>query len=490
MTTILDKIRLDISPRLDKATRSRFGQYFTPSTVANFMAERFVKLDAARFKILDPGAGIGSLSIALYERLRRKNCPSSNIEIVAYEIDPDLVAKLEEVFACHFMASETQFTVRDVDFIEDAVTSIRFRKNGGFTHVILNPPYKKISTGSQHRLWLRTVGIETVNLYSAFVALAILLLAEKGELVAIIPRSFCNGPYYRPFRDLVLRETAIRSIHLFHSRDKAFRDDEVLQENVIIHLERGAVQRDVTISTSSDDSFSDLKCSVLPFNSIVDPNDSYDFFHIPTTEEPSFFELDENFGFSLTDLRIEVSTGPVVDFRLREFTSTTLGDNMVPLLYPGHFVDDSVEWPKKNWKRANAIEDSEITKKWLFPSGFYTVVRRFSSKEEKRRINASVVNPLLFPGFEAIGFENRLNVFHYRRRGLDESMAYGLAALLNSSRVDEYFRRFNGHTQVNATDLRSLKYPNVETLRSLGELARIHGHTNQTVVDDLLNSLA
>src|SRR5205823_1149834 len=31
-----------------------------------------------------------------------------------------------------------------------------------------------------------------------------------------------------------------------------------------------------------------------------------------------------------------------------------------------------------------------------------------------------------------------------------------------------YFRQFNGHTQVNATDLRSLRYPTAEQLEQLG----------------------
>jgi BsuBI/PstI restriction endonuclease domain len=41
-------------------------------------------------------------------------------------------------------------------------------------------------------------------------------------------------------------------------------------------------------------------------------------------------------------------------------------------------------------------------------------------------------------------------------------------AFLNSTVVDQYFRRFSGHTQVNATDLRTLAYPNRDTLQAMG----------------------
>jgi len=103
-------------------------------------------------------------------------------------------------------------------------------------------PYKKINSTSTHRHALRSVGIETVNLYSAFVALALMQLVPGGHLVAIIPRSFCNGPYYRRFRAFMLERAAIRRLHLFTSRSKTFKTDEVLQENIIIHLERSAGQ--------------------------------------------------------------------------------------------------------------------------------------------------------------------------------------------------------------------------------------------------------
>ncbi|WP_275375836.1 Eco57I restriction-modification methylase domain-containing protein, partial [Xenorhabdus bovienii] len=69
--------------------------------------------------------------------------------------------------------------------------------------------------------------METVNLYSGFVALALKQLRQGGELVAIIPRSFCNGPYYQPFREQLLSETSIKHIHIFDSRNTAFAEDKV-----------------------------------------------------------------------------------------------------------------------------------------------------------------------------------------------------------------------------------------------------------------------
>ena len=72
------------------------------------------------------------------------------------------------------------------------------------------------------------------------------------------------------------------------------------------------------------------------------------------------------------------------------------------------------------------------TDKWLYPNGWYCVVRRFSSKEEKRRIVASVVQPHRFPKAELLGFENHLNVFHERKGGLPESLARGLAVFLST----------------------------------------------------------
>ncbi len=490
MSKIMDKIRLEVSTNLDLAERSRLGQFMTPSPIADFMASLFIPKNLRIWRLLDPGAGVGSLSSAFLEQSLKKEYFTNQLEITAYEIDDFLRERLEEIFSCYKTLHNVSFEIKHEDFIVEAVKVIKSNRKNLYTHAILNPPYKKISSTSDHRVLLRQVGIETVNLYTAFVALALKLLEKGGQLVAIIPRSFCNGPYYEPFRNLILRQAAIHHIHLFHSRDKAFKEDSVLQENIIILLERGGNQGDVTISTSTDSSFSDYESNSFNFDQIIYPEDKQLFFHIPTSNEPNFLEQSLTYNYSLSDLSVEVSTGPVVDFRVRNHIHNMPKLGTVPLFYPGHFVDNLIEWPKMNWKRSNAIDFNSATEKWLYPWGFYTVVRRFSSKEEKRRINASVVNPTFFQDYEAFGFENRLNVFHIGKKGLSEDVAYGLAAFLNSTVVDQYFRRFNGHTQVNATDLRKLKYPNISTLNALGKWARKYQRHTQEMLDNELKILS
>ena len=119
------------------------------------------------------------------------------------------------------------------------------------------------------------------------------------------------------------------------------------------------------------------------------------------------------------------------------------------------------------------------------PNGFYTVVRRLSSKEEKRRIVAAVHDPGRVPG-PKVGFENHLNVFHADRKGLPPDLAKGLAVYLSSTLVDAYFRQFNGHTQVNAADLRMLPYPSREDLEALGSSVEAVRFPGQEEIDDLL----
>lgn len=469
--------------KINKEHKANLGQFMTPASIARFMASLVSDNRLKEIRLLDAGAGIGSLICAFLDRISNKNFNCTSLNITACEIDGTLYKNLSTILNDYSEKLNFQSHLLSCDFIEYAVQQLQSNFKPNFTHAILNPPYKKINSHSNYRFLLRKVGIETVNLYSAFVSLALLLMQDGGQVVAIIPRSFCNGSYYKSFRKLIFSQASIKQIHLFTSRSEAFKDDAVLQENVIIFLERGSIQKDVIISTSTDSSFNDFTSFSNPFHRIVSPNDPEKFIHIPTSSEDTALEKSNKLCYSLSDIDIQVSTGPVVDFRVKKYIRDMPELGCVPLLYPNHFSGLNVEWPKKSFKKPNALIRHVHTEKWLYPNGFYTVVRRFSSKEEKRRIIASVVSPIIFRDFQLLGFENHLNVFHFKKQSLQEEMALGLFVFLNSSLVDIYFRKFNGHTQVNATDLRTMKYPSKEILINFGCWVKKQKSISQQKID-------
>ena len=169
-----DAVRLDASRQPDPNRKSELGQFMTPAAIATFMASLF-SATSRTIHLLDAGAGVGSLTNAFLDRFQ-----SSTASIEAWEIDPTLKMVLADTLASHARAGLAS-TIHNSDFIEDAVWNISMGGGRRFTHAILNPPYRKIKSDSKHRYLLRDVGVETVNLYTAFLALAILLMEERAR---------------------------------------------------------------------------------------------------------------------------------------------------------------------------------------------------------------------------------------------------------------------------------------------------------------------
>jgi adenine-specific DNA-methyltransferase len=163
-----------------------------------------------KLSLLDAGAGAGALSAALIRRLCSTHRKLQEISVTAYEIDPSLIESLQTTLSdCQYICEQAgvslSTTVFNADFIEATVPMVRedlfAPQLSLFNAAIVNPPYRKIRSYSTTRLLLRSAGIETSNLYAAFLWLVSRLLDDEGQMVAITPRSFCNGPYFRPFRE-------------------------------------------------------------------------------------------------------------------------------------------------------------------------------------------------------------------------------------------------------------------------------------------------
>lgn len=478
MLAVPDKLRARYFAVADAQQQKNLGQFLTPPHVADLMAGMF-QCRTRRICLLDAGAGMGILSAAFVLRQLMRDPPPTHIEVTAYELDKALIAGIEKTFeacrsACEARGVGFSSTVRNADFLAEGVEMLRNDFFSGtpqtFDAAIVNPPYGKLSTTSAGYRLLRSVNAETTNLYTAFLNLIIGLLKSGAELVAITPRSFCNGPYFKPFRQNLLRIMSFREVHVFDSRSAAFKHDKVLQENIIFHAVKDTkAPRTIRVSQSGGAAGDAIRTSVLPADEVASPNDPEAFIHIPTSDR-HVAARDQVCGLNATlaTLGLTVSTGRVVDFRAREHLRQDPDESTAPLIYPCHFQGLFVRWPKHPARKPNAVESNSHTASLLVPSGVYVLTKRFTSKEERRRVVACIYAPEhVAPG--PVGFENHVNYIHASGRGLDMVTAKGLWAFLNSSALDLYFRQFNGHTQVNATDLRNVRFPAADQLSRMGK---------------------
>jgi adenine-specific DNA-methyltransferase len=410
------------------------------------------------------------LSAALVARALEE-CPGLRVHLVAVECDQVVMPQLSDTLDACKVAGDGRvtFEVVEEDFIATGTglgADIRLQD---FDVVIQNPPYAKLAASSPARRSIRESGVDAPNLYAAFLALGAAALSAHGQMVAITPRSFCNGPYFGAFRSHLLEQVALERVHVFESRSTVFADTGVLQENVIFSCAKDGRRAQVFVSTSNGHE-DNISMREVPYVEVVRPGDPHKFIRIATSDKDT--EVAERIlalPDTLASLGITVSTGRVVDFRSRECLQSDGAPGSFPLVYPGNVRDGAIDWPRSIRKPQWFSPVTQKDQNFLLPEGWYCVVKRFSSKEERRRIVAAVWSPERSSG--PVAFENHVNVFHECGGGVDRETAHGLSIWLNSSLVDRFFRTFSGHTQVNATDLRAMRFPDRETLRKLGRLA-------------------
>jgi len=455
---------------LEPATRKTLGQFFTPAPLARMIASRPALPDGSGvIRVLDPGAGVGSLGAALIERIASER-PDASIHLTYVEVDRELLPALErtahavrEWAADHGVIAAVEIVTQDfIEWVAETADS-----GTRFELAIMNPPYAKLATASDHRARTSSIACEVTNLYAAFVAIGLQTLTDGGGLVAITPRSFANGPYFRRFRAYIDQMAVFENVDLFESRSTLFADTSVLQENLVYTLRRGDA-RAGAVEVRHHLRGDQIEVSRMAYEHFMPADDPERFIHLRTgARGHEVARRMHGLPATIADAGVTCSTGRVVDFRSREHLESMPTENSVPLIYPQHLRGGRVTWPIEGGKKANALRVDDATHSLLMPAGHYVAIKRFTSKEEKRRIVATWIPASALPG-DAIAFENHLNILHAGGSGLDRDLAVGLTVHLGSRLVDDYFRQFSGHTQVNATDVRMLRTPDAASLRRIG----------------------
>lgn len=426
--------------------RHALAQHLTPPETAALAVSMFSKLDADQLFIqcLDLGAGTGILSVALYDRY------DGHIDqLDAIEVDP--------VLATVYEAEMTTIGVPHELVLGDALLETPDRL---YDRIILNPPYKKMSAKDLRQ---KSLPCHSANLYSAFMAVGLSRLAENGELVAIVPRSWMNGEYFAPFRRYAFEHFSLDAIHVYGSRTEVFADTDVLQETMLVRFSNRPQSEKVVVAQSQGKG-DEVVVSSYRAHELIDP-----VVHVVRVAPE-----DNRVQGTVNSRGLCPSTGKVVDFRSKEriFEERPDGENVYPLVYAGNLSSGALLHPASIGKPQWFTADDERSKRQLTQPGAYVVVKRFSSKEERRRV---VARPLALEAPLAI--ENHLSFIHAGspRRVVplrSEKLAQGLAIWLNSTYIDAWFRDVSGSTQVNAGDIKAMPCPALDSLERVGDLWR------------------
>ena len=462
--------------------RKVLGQYFTQSIIAGFMSKR-IEIKKKRIRLLDPGMGTGILAIAASMRLAELGVEA--IELVGYEVDSQIISltkKALEYLASYLKEKNIQFSyeIHNSDFIlensetlnnsfEESLISFSSKKIG-FDLIIANPPYFKIPKADNRAKLSESVIHGQPNIYSLFMALSAASLNPNGEMIFIVPRSFTSGFYFRKFRENFLKLVTPTYFHIFDSRKLAFKKEEVLQENIILKAVRKNINEKSLVTISTSNGLDDLEHSIeinSTLSDIIDLSSHHKMIYLPKSKkEKLIMTIVNSWKGSLEKYGMQVSTGPVVPFRATEFIQNNLSHSSVPLLLLNHVRQMEIEWPL-NINKGLYIENCQDTKQLLLDNKNYVLLRRFSAKEEDKRLVAAPLQNNQF-AYSKIGIENHLNYIYRPKGDLSLEELYGLSYLLNAPLIDSYFRIFSCNTQVSATEIRLLPLPDLDLIKYIG----------------------
>ena len=315
--------------RRSNRQRKDHGLFLTPVPAADFMAKR-ITAEARKVRVLDPAAGSGILCCAAVEALASRQPKPDSIELVAYEIDGDLIPPLRAVLDhlsdwCHGHHRVTvDVHIEAADFIMANAEALRpyelFPAQSeveSFDVIIANPPYFKIGKDDPRAVAVSQVVHGQPNIYALFMTVGAALLRQSADFVFITPRSFASGPYFRRFRTVFFDMIRPTGIHLFGSRRDAFRRDAVLQENVIVsgvrqngwHENGTATPLAISSSLGVDD-IDESDAREVSAGAVLDFDSVDKVLRLPVCDEDEeALALVDSWPGNLRDLGLSISTG-------------------------------------------------------------------------------------------------------------------------------------------------------------------------------------
>ena len=201
-----------------------------------------------------------------------------------------------------------------------------------------------------------------------------------------------------------------------------------------------------------------MKFYRVNYNTIIAPNQFV--FLVTSQEEADILSRVNSQTNTLESDDLKMRTGIIVDFRTREVLRDNDVDGSYPLFYSQHIKNGRVSWPVG--REAEYILTDRAG--YLQENTDYLFVKRFTSKEEKRRLQCGIYLKEEHSQYNYISTQNKINYIKCD----NPELAYGLFVILNSTLYDSYYRILNGSTQVNSTEINLMPVPSKEAIRQMG----------------------
>lgn len=457
---------------MPKKERKKYGQFFTSMETARYMADLFTIPEQKTITVLDAGAGSGILACAMVERLETVE-EIKEICVTCYETDENVLPLLEEnlLYVQNKSTKKVDIKIVTENYITSQYLDFNHMLGGDeepqkYDLVIGNPPYMKISKAAPEATAMPSVCYGAPNMYFLFASMSLFNLKNNAEMVYIIPRSWTSGAYFKRFREYFLSEGKLVHIHLFGSRNKVFDKEEVLQETIIVKIRKTKIQPEtVTItSTNTNKDFNQCTTLVVPYDIVVSGDELYVYL-VTNEEEVSVLKKLHQWNKTLPEIGLKMKTGLTVDFRNRDILRNTEEEGAVPLFYSQHIKEGEVHFPIQK-EHEYVVTDQ---KGLMQDNHNYLFVKRFTAKEESRRLQCGVYLAKKFPQYSKISTQNKINFIDGLLTNMSECLVYGLYVLFNSTIYDKYYRILNGSTQVNSTEINAMPVPDIDVIQEMGK---------------------
>ena len=208
-----------------------------------------------------------------------------------------------------------------------------------------------------------------------------------------------------------------------------------------------------------------------------------------TSKDIALSKCINSLQYTLNDLGLKISVGPIVQFRnIEDIRKDVYSEQFAPLLVTADIQpNNTLQYFSRENKRKTHNKSILSTNKYLVNNSNYVIIRKVTAKDDIDLIVASVLSKDYF-NHDFIGLDNNLLYIHkIDRTDIDLDICYGIYAFINSLQFKNFYFLINGTHTINVTDFNNIKFPELNLLKQLGSYIRLNKNFSEKYCSDLFN---